>query len=67
MSTSRHHGVEPGTLIPLAPDMPASSNAPALVDVVTSQSAISSDARKGLGFHCRSRRRDAFDVSRHSC
>jgi acetolactate synthase I/II/III large subunit len=28
----------------------ALANAPALVDVVTSQSAISSDARKGLGF-----------------
>jgi acetolactate synthase I/II/III large subunit len=28
----------------------ASANAPALVDVVTSQAAISSDARKGLGF-----------------
>jgi acetolactate synthase-1/2/3 large subunit len=26
------------------------ANAPALVDVVTSQSVISSDARKGLGF-----------------
>ena len=28
----------------------ALANAPALVDVVTSQSAVSSDARKGLGF-----------------
>jgi acetolactate synthase-1/2/3 large subunit len=28
----------------------ALANAPALVDVVTSQAAISSDARKGLGF-----------------
>jgi acetolactate synthase-1/2/3 large subunit len=26
------------------------ANAPALIDVVTSQSAVSSDARKGLGF-----------------
>jgi acetolactate synthase-1/2/3 large subunit len=26
------------------------ANAPALVDVVTSQTAVSSDARKGLGF-----------------
>ena len=36
-------------------DMPgalerALKNAPALIDVVTSQSVISSDARKGLGF-----------------
>ncbi len=36
-------------------DLPAAleralANAPALIDVVTSQSAISSDARKGLGF-----------------
>jgi len=28
----------------------ALKNAPALIDVVTSQSAVSSDARKGLGF-----------------
>jgi acetolactate synthase-1/2/3 large subunit len=28
----------------------ALANAPALVDVVTSQSVISSDARKGLGY-----------------
>ncbi|MCA0305578.1 MAG: thiamine pyrophosphate-binding protein, partial [Proteobacteria bacterium] len=36
-------------------DLPAAiqralANAPAVVDVVTSQTAISSDARKGLGF-----------------
>ena len=36
-------------------DLPAAleralANAPALVDVVTSQSAVSSDAKKGLGF-----------------
>ena len=36
-------------------DLPAAveralANAPAVIDVVTSQSAISSDARKGLGF-----------------
>jgi acetolactate synthase-1/2/3 large subunit len=36
-------------------DLPAAleralANAPALVDVVTSQTAVSSDAKKGLGF-----------------
>lgn len=36
-------------------DLPAAirraiANAPAVVDVVTSQDAVSSDARKGLGF-----------------
>ena len=36
-------------------DLPAAieralANAPALIDVVTSQSAVSSDAKKGLGF-----------------
>ncbi len=33
-----------------APCRRALANAPALIDVVTSQSVVSSDARKGLGF-----------------
>jgi acetolactate synthase-1/2/3 large subunit len=39
---------EPGELV--AALRRAIANAPALVDVVTSQSAVSSDANKGLGF-----------------
>ena len=44
-----------GERVENAADLPAAleralTNAPAVVDVVTSQSAVSSDARKGLGF-----------------
>jgi acetolactate synthase-1/2/3 large subunit len=45
------HGerVEDATDLPAALER-ALANAPALIDVVTSQAAVSSDARKGLGF-----------------
>jgi acetolactate synthase-1/2/3 large subunit len=44
-----------GERVENAPDLPAAltraiANAPSVIDVVTSQSAVSSDARKGLGF-----------------
>jgi acetolactate synthase-1/2/3 large subunit len=44
-----------GERVENAADLPAAlgralANAPAVVDVVTSQCAVSSDARKGLGF-----------------
>lgn len=44
-----------GERVENAEDLPAAleralANAPAVVDVVTSQSAISSDAKKGLGY-----------------
>jgi len=44
-----------GERVESAADLPAAleralANAPALIDVVTSQSAVSSDAKKGLGF-----------------
>lgn len=44
-----------GERVEQADDLPAAleralANAPALIDVVTSQTAVSSDARKGLGF-----------------
>jgi acetolactate synthase I/II/III large subunit len=44
-----------GERVEKAEDLPSAlqraiANAPALVDVVTSQSVISSDAQKGLGF-----------------
>ena len=51
---ARAHGAH-GERVEDPADLPAAleralANAPALVDVVTSQSAVSSDAKKGLGF-----------------